>query len=307
MIFICMIANLPKKSLTRLASLVSLSVAIILVCIKIWAFIETGSIALLSTAVDGLVDVLASMVTLMGVYYAQRPADHSHRFGHGKAEAIAAFVQALLLAVAGIVFGIESTSRLITPQALTAQEIGIIVTVASTLCASLLVIMQTLVVKHTQSTAIDANRTHYITDITVNITVLCTLLIEHQFGWIRADAIGALMISCYMLWNAQGVILSAMLQLLDRELDSVARRRITTAALSCPGVTGVHDLRTRHGGDRVFIELHVEVDGQLTVDAGHAICDNAEVAVKALFTATEVSAHIEPAGIADERLDERIK
>ncbi|MGP4139671.1 MAG: cation diffusion facilitator family transporter [Sodalis sp. (in: enterobacteria)] len=302
-----MIAKLPKKRLTRIASLVSLGVALTLVCIKVWAWLETGSIALLTSAADGLVDVLASMVTLVGVYYAQRPADRGHRFGHGKAEAIAAFVQAMLLAAAGVALGIESVSRLITPQALAAQGLGIIVIVVSTLCASLLVTMQTLVVKYTQSTAIAADRAHYITDIAVNIAVLCALVLEHQFGWIRADASGALAISCYMVWYARGMIRSAMLLLLDRELDSDDRRRITAAALSCPGVEGVHDLRTRNGGDRVFVELHVEVDGQLTVDAGHAICDNAEAAVRALFSVAEVSAHLEPAGIADERLDDLIK
>lgn len=302
-----MIAKLSKKSLTRLASLVSLGVALTLVCIKIWAWLETGSIALLTSAADGLVDVLASIVTLVGVYYAQRPADRGHRFGHGKAEAIAAFVQALLLLAAGVALGIESISRLLTPQALAAQQLGIIVIVASTLCASLLVTMQTLVVKYTHSTAIAADRAHYITDIAVNIAVLCALVLENQFDWVRADASGALAISCYMVWNARGMIQSAMLQLLDRELDGADRRRITAAALSCPGVEGVHDLRTRNGGDRVFVELHVEVDGQLTVDAGHAICDQAEAAVKALFSAAEVSAHLEPAGIADERLDDLIK
>lgn len=302
-----MIAKLPKKRLTRIASLVSLGVALTLVCIKVWAWLETGSIALLTSAADGLVDVLASMVTLVGVYYAQRPADLGHRFGHGKAEAIAAFVQAILLAAGGVALGIESVSRLITPQALAAQGLGIIVIVVSTLCASMLVTMQTLVVKHTQSTAIAADRAHYITDIAVNIAVLCALVLEHQFGWIRADASGALAISCYMVWNARGMIRAAMLQLLDRELDSADRRRITAAALCCPGVEGVHDLRTRNGGDRVFVELHVEVDGQLTVDAGHAICDNAEAAVRALFSVAEVSAHLEPAGIADERLDDLIK
>ncbi|MBT9432956.1 cation transporter [Candidatus Sodalis endolongispinus] len=302
-----MIAKLSKKSLTRLASLVSLGVALTLVCIKIWAWLETGSIALLTSAADGLVDVLASIVTLVGVYYAQRPADRGHRFGHGKAEAIAAFVQALLLAAAGVALGIESISRLLTPQALAAQQLGIVVIVASTLCASLLVTMQTLVVKYTHSTAIAADRAHYITDIALNLAVLCALVLENQFGWVRADASGALAISCYMVWNARGMIQSAMLQLLDRELDGADRRRITVAALSCPGVEWGHDLRTRNGGDRVFVELHVEVDGQLTVDAGHAICDQAEAAVKALFSAAEVSAHLEPAGIADERLDDLIK
>lgn len=299
--------NLSGKKLTRLASLVSLSVALVLVSIKVWAWLLTGSIALLTSAADGLVDVMASIVTLAGVYYAQRPADKGHRYGHGKAEAVAAFVQALLLAGAGLVLGIESVGRLIHPQLLSQQALGIWVIVGSTVFAGALVSMQTFVVKRTGSTAIAADRAHYVTDIAVNIAVLAALVLDSWFGWTRSDAAGALGISCYMLWNARGMVLSALIQLLDQELDVSDRRRIRAAALSCEGVRGVHDIRTRNGGDRVFVELHVEVDGQLTVDVGHDIGDAAEAAVRKLFPAAEVSAHLEPAGIDDERLDNLVK
>ncbi len=302
-----MLFNLPSKKLTRLASLISLSVALVLVGIKIWAWLLTGSISMLTSAADGLVDVMASIVTLAGVYYAQRPADKGHRYGHGKAEAVAAFVQALLLAGVGLVLGIESVGRLIHPQPLSQQRLGIWVIVGSTFCAGVLVTMQTFVVKRTGSTAIAADRAHYVTDIAVNIAVLAALVLDGLFGWARSDAAGALGISCYMLWNARGMVLSALIQLLDQELDVKDRRRIRAAALSCEGVQGVHDIRTRNGGDRVFVELHVEVDGQLTVDVGHEIGDAAEAAVRKLFPAAEVSAHLEPAGIDDERLDNLVK
>ncbi|TCL02218.1 cation diffusion facilitator family transporter [Sodalis ligni] len=302
-----MLFNLPSKKLTRLASLISLSVALMLVGIKIWAWLLTGSISMLTSAADGLVDVMASIVTLAGVYYAQRPADKGHRYGHGKAEAVAAFVQALLLAGAGLVLGIESVGRLIHPQPLSQQGLGIWVIVGSTFCAGVLVTMQTFVVKRTGSTAIAADRAHYVTDIAVNIAVLAALVLDGLFGWARSDAAGAFGISCYMLWNARGMVLSALIQLLDQELDVKDRRRIRAAALSCEGVQGVHDIRTRNGGDRVFVELHVEVDGQLTVDVGHEIGDAAEAAVRKLFPAAEVSAHLEPAGIDDERLDNLVK
>lgn len=300
-------AALANKRLTRLASLISLSVALSLVGVKIWAWLLTGSMSMLTSAADGLVDVMASIVTLIGVYYAQRPADKGHRYGHGKAEAVAAFVQALLLGAAGLVLGIESIERLVHPQPLSQQALGIWVIVGSSLVASFLVAMQTYVVKRTGSTAIAADRAHYVTDIAVNVAVLAALVLDGLFGWTRSDAAGALGISCYMLWNARGMALSALIQLLDRELDVRERRRIRAAALSCEGVRGVHDIRTRNGGDRVFVELHVEVDGQLTVDVGHDIGDAAEAAVRKLFPAAEVSAHLEPAGIVDERLDDLVK
>ncbi|NDL62657.1 cation diffusion facilitator family transporter [Acerihabitans arboris] len=299
--------NLPGKTLTRIASLTSLSVALVMVGVKIWAWLLTGSMALLTSAADGLVDVMASVVTLIGVFYAQRPADKGHRYGHGKSEAVAAFVQALLLGGAGLALGMESSQRLIHPQPLMQHGLGIWVIVGSTLCTGALVAMQTFVVKKTASTAIAADRAHYVTDIAVNMAVLCALVLDSVFGWTRSDAIGALAISCYMIWNARGMAISALRQLLDQELGAEDRQRIRDAALSCQGVRGVHDIRTRNGGDRVFVELHVEVDGQLSVDVGHNIGDAAEAAVRELFPAAEVLAHLEPAGIVDERLDDLVK
>lgn len=302
-----MIFHFSGKTLTRIASLTSLGLALIMVGVKLWAWLLTGSMALLTSAADGLVDVMASIVTLVGVFYAQRPADKGHRYGHGKSEAVAAFVQALLLGAAGLALGVESSRRLLHPQPLMQHGLGIWVIIGSTICASLLVAMQTRVVKRTGSTAIAADRAHYVTDIAVNMAVLIALVLDSAFGWTRSDAIGALAISAYMLWNARGMAVNALRQLLDQELSAQDRQRIREAALQCAGVRGVHDIRTRNGGDRVFVELHVEVDGKLTVAVGHEIGDAAEEAIKKLFPAAEVLAHLEPAGIDDERLDDLVK
>lgn len=295
---------IPYRGLTRIASLISVCVALVLVFIKVWAWIATGSIAMLTSAADGLVDVLASMVTLIGVRYAGRPADKGHRYGHGKAEAVAAFVQALLLGAAGLVLGGESISRIINPQPLAQLGLGIWVIIGSCCAAVCLVLMQTYVVKRTGSTAIAADRAHYITDVAVNVAVLVALVLESHLGWTRSDSIGALLISFYMIWNARGMASDALKQLLDRELDIEDRKRIKAAVLSVPGVSGVHDVRTRNGGDRIFVDFHVEVDGNLSVDVGHDIGDAAEVAVSLLFKAADVTAHLEPAGIDDDRLDD---
>jgi ferrous-iron efflux pump FieF len=222
---------------------------------KVWAWAATGSIALLTSAADGLVDVLASMVTLIGVRYALRPADKGHRYGHGKAEAVAAFVQALLLGAAGLVLGGESIGRIINPQPLAQLGLGIWVIIGSSIAATGLVLMQTYVVKRTGSTAIAADRAHYVTDVAVNIAVLVALILERHLGWTRSDSIGALLISFYMIWNARGMAADALKQLLDRELDIVDRKRVKAAVLSVEGVRGVHDIRTRNGGDRVFVEF----------------------------------------------------
>lgn len=294
---------IPYKGLTRVASLVSVCVALVLVFIKVWAWAATGSMALLTSAADGLVDVLASLVTLVGVRYAGRPADKGHRYGHGKAEAVAAFVQALLLGGAGLVLGGESIMRIINPQPLAQLGLGIWVIIGSCCAAIGLVLMQTYVVKRTGSTAIAADRAHYITDVAVNLAVLVALVLERHLGWTRSDSIGALLIAFYMLWNARAMAGDALKQLLDRELDIEDRKRVKAAVLGVEGVSGVHDIRTRNGGDRVFVEFHVEVDGALSVDVGHEIGDAAEVAVSKLFASADVTAHLEPEGIDDDRLD----
>jgi ferrous-iron efflux pump FieF len=299
--------HLSNQKLRQFASIVALAVALVLVDVKVWAWLATGSISLLTSAADGLVDVVASLVTFAGVRYAERPVDRGHRYGHGKAEAVAAFVQALLLAGAAAGLGIQSFTRLFVPQPLTEIGFGLWVIIASLVATCGLVAMQTYVVKRTGSTAIAADRAHYVTDVTANIAVLVALVFERFLAWNRADAIGALAISCYMLWNARGMALHALIQLLDRELDTSDRERIRSAVLGCEGVQAVHDIRTRNGGDRVFVEFHLEVDGAMSVEKGHGIGDQAEDAVRSIFQAADVVAHLEPAGIDDRRLDDLIK
>jgi len=169
------------------------------------------------------------------------------------------------------------------------------------------VAMQTWVLRRTRSTAIAADRMHYLTDVVVNLAVLAALAMTWATGWVRADPAFALAIAGYMLWNAGSIARDASVQLLDRELALEQRKRIEAAALACPGARAIHDIRTRNAGDRVFVEFHLEVDGDLTVHDGHRIVDAAEGAVAALFPeGIEVIGHLEPVGIADERLDDRL-
>jgi cation diffusion facilitator family transporter len=295
-------------ALKTLAARTSLVVAVLLVVLKIAAWLATGSVALLTSAVDALVDTGASLVTYFGVRYAERPPDREHRFGHGKGEAVAAFTQATFLAGAAFVLTFQAVQRLIFPEPLDALALGAWVIAASMLAAAALVVMQTWVVRKTGSTAISADRTHYLTDIAVNAAVLVALGVTKWTGWDRADPSFALMISCYLLWSAFAIARGALVQLLDRELPTTDRRRIREAVLACKGVRNIHDLRTRHAGDRIFVEFHLEVDAGLPVTAGHAIGDATELAVQTLLPGlVEATAHIEPYGIKDERLDDAVR
>ena len=296
-----------QSGLRQFASRTSLCVAVVLVVVKLAAWVVTGSVALLGSAIDALVDTGASLATFFGVRYAERPPDEHHRFGHGKGEAIAGFTQATFLAGAAVVLAFQSLERLVFPRPTEALEVGLWVIVGSLFAAAGLVVMQTWVVKRTGSTAIAADRAHYMTDVAVNAGVLVSFGVTHFTGWERADPVVASAISGYMLWNAWGIAGEALTQLLDQELSPDQRNQIERAVYGCVGVRGVHDLRTRHAGDRIFVEFHLEVDGSLTVETGHAIGDLAEEAVVRLLPGVvEVTAHLEPFGIKDDRLDNRV-
>jgi ferrous-iron efflux pump FieF len=289
-------------ALRRLASAVVLGVATALIVVKLWGWMVTDSVALLTSAADAVVDLLAAMATFFGVRFAQRPADSGHRFGHGKGEALAAFTQGILLAGTGSVLAAQSCWRLIYPQPLTAVTLGVWVAAGGVATASLLAVMQTWVVHRTGSTAIAADRTHYVADAVLNGAVLAALALTSITGWERLDPIFALVISGYMMKSARRVAVVASRQLLDHELPDEQRERIKAAAIACSGARGLHDLRTRDAGDRAFVEFRLEVDGQLSVREGHEIVDAAERAVATLFPKeTQVIGHVEPAGLRPER------
>jgi ferrous-iron efflux pump FieF len=292
----------------RLATVASLAVAAVLIAVKLAAWMATGSVALLTSMVDAFVDLASSLVTFFGVRYAGQPPDPDHRFGHGKGEAIAGFTQATFLGGAALALAFQSAERFIFPEPLASLDIGVWVVVGSLAASAALVAMQTWAVRKTGSTAIAADRAHYLTDIAVNAGVLAALVVTKFSGWLRADPAIAFLISGYMLWNAVQIARQVLAQLLDEELPNEDRQRIKDAALACPGVRNIHDLRTRHSGDRIFIECHLEVDGNLSVARGHEIGDRVEAAVRKLLPGTvEVTCHLEPFGIADDRLDHRIR
>jgi ferrous-iron efflux pump FieF len=238
------------STLRKLASWTSLVVAVVLVALKFAAWLATGSIALLSSAIDALVDTASSLVTFAGVRYAERPPDQNHRFGHGKGEAIAGFTQTTFLAGAAVVLAFQSVERLAFPEQVTHLDLGLVVILASLIAAAGLVLLQTWVVRETGSTAIAADRAHYLTDVAVNLAVLAAFGVTRLTGWERADPAFALAISGYILWNGYKIAIRVLEQLLDRELPDEERERIRGAVLACPNVLGVHDLRTRHAGER---------------------------------------------------------
>jgi ferrous-iron efflux pump FieF len=280
--------------LLRLATYASTSTALILVVAKLVSWSITGSVSLLASLVDSLMDAFASLVTLLAVRLALRPADHEHRFGHGKAESLAGLGQSGFILGSGLFLLYQSLDRLIHPQPLQDTAVGVGVMLFAIFATALLLAFQRHVVAETGSTAIKADALHYRADLLTNASVVAALGVYAAFGWQRADPLFALAIAAYILFSAWQIATEAVHALMDRELPDADRGRILSLAAQHPRISGVHDLRTRQSGRAIFIQLHLELDGRLSLTEAHAISDEVRDSIEAVYPAAEVTIHQDP-------------
>lgn len=283
--------------LLRAATLASVSTAIVLVFAKLGAWWLTDSVSLLSTLVDSLLDVAASLVSLMAVRAALTPADHDHRFGHGKAEPLAALGQSAFIGGSAVFLLLEVSRRFLEPHALEETPIGIGVMVFSIVATLVLLRFQKYVIKETGSLVIEAEALNYSADVLVNISVIVALLLVSQFGWLVADPIFGLGIGVYILWNAWRLMLGALDMLMDKELADDEREKISRIILASDKVLGIHDLRTRASGRQIFVQCRVELDGQMSLSEAHAVTDRIEAQIAVAYPHAEVLFHQDPHGL----------
>ncbi|OIO72108.1 MAG: divalent metal cation transporter FieF [Zetaproteobacteria bacterium CG_4_9_14_3_um_filter_49_83] len=281
----------------RLATYVSVSVAATLIVAKLIAWFMTDSISLLATLVDSVLDALAASINLFAVRHALLPADKQHRFGHGKAEALAGLGQATFIAGSSGFLILESFNRFINPQPLGAVGVGVGVMIFSIIATLGLLMVQRHVIEKTQSTAITADSLHYKTDLYVNSSVILALVLAAYGGWSGFDALFALGIGTYILFSAWEIIQHAMHDLMDHELSDDERQSIKAIVLSHPQSRGIHDLRTRRSGITAFIQLHLELDDELTLTQAHDISDEIEAMLLKNFASAEIIIHADPASL----------
>lgn len=285
--------------LMRLASYVAVSVALLLIAVKLVAWLLTGSVALLSSLIDSVLDAFASIVAFVAIRQALTPADKEHRFGHGKAEPIAALGQAAFIVGSALFLSVEAVRRLWSPQPVMQQEIGIAVMVFSIVVTLALVAFQSHVIRRTGSLIVSADSLHYKGDLLINLSIIASLVLTGWFDFPLADPVFALAIAGYLLWNARGIGGEALDMLMDRELPDEERRAILALAHAHPGVLGVHDLRTRAAGPIRFIQMHLELDGDTSLAEAHEIADAVEAEIEAAFPGADVIVHQDPHGIPD--------
>jgi len=292
-----------RGALMRRATYASVAVAGILIVAKTGAWAITDSVSVLSSLLDSLLDAAASIVNLIAVRHALAPADAEHRFGHGKAEALAGLAQAAFIGGSALLLLSEAVHRLWTPVPVESGEIGIAVMALSLILTIGLVRYQLRIVKLTGSLAVGADRLHYTTDILLNGAVIASLLASVFLRIDMVDPIAGLAIGVYILWSSAKIARAALDHLMDRELPEETREKIIAIARANPLILDVHDLRTRAVGPNISVQMHLEIDGNLTLNQAHGAADAVEEAVMAAFPGSDVIVHMDPAGIVENRRD----
>jgi ferrous-iron efflux pump FieF len=289
-----------SASLATRAALASVGVAIFLLALKGYAAVATGSVAMLGSLADTALDLLASLVTLAGVRIAAAPADHDHRFGHGKAEALAALAQVALIAVSASAILVRAVQRLFSGEVAAQAEYGIGVSLIAIVVTLGLLAYQRRVIAQTGSVAIRADNVHYQSDLLLNGAVIAALVIDQYAGITGADPVFGLLIALWLFWGAWRASADAIDQLMDKEWPADKRRRFVECAARIPELKSLHDLRTRSSGALDFVQFHIAMDGQLTVAQSHDIVEALENRLEAEFPGVEVLIHVDPEGQIDQ-------
>ena len=285
-------------NLARRAAIASVCCAILLGALKAWAAIETGSVAVLASLADSVLDLFASLVTLGGVHWAAQPADENHRFGHGKAEALAALFQVVVIAISALAILMRAIERLQGGDVSASPEAGIAVSMVAILVTLALTRYQQHVIARTGSVAIGADRIHYTSDLLLNGAVIVALVLD-AWGMVGADPVFGIAIAFWLLFGAWRASEAAIDQLMDKEWPEEKRRAFVEVAARNPALKSLHDLRTRSSGAADFVQFHISMNPAMTIQQAHDVVEALEQALGAAFPGTEILIHVDPEGHCD--------
>lgn len=287
-------------ALNRSAALASIAVAVVLVALKAWAAWSTRSAAMLGSLADTALDLAASLATLVGVWIAAMPRDENHRFGHEKAEALAAMVQVVLISVSALALAVHSVEQLLAGNRTGAAREGIGVSLVAIVLTLALLGWQRHVIRATRSLAIATDHMHYQSDLALNLAVIAALALDQYAGLTGADALFGVAIALWLGWGAWRASHDAVEQLMDKEWPEEKKARFLEVLARHPDLRGVHAMRTRSAGNRDFVQLHAAVDGRISLHEAHRIMDEIEARLQAEFPDMEVIIHPDPEDLVSE-------
>jgi cation diffusion facilitator family transporter len=293
------LSPMQSAALTRRVTLLSVATAAVLAAIKLVAWLASGSVALLASTADSGLDLLASLGAFFAVRYAVEPPDREHRFGHGKAEAFASLMQAGLVFASAALIAREAIGDLMGPHPLKEEGWAIAVMIVSTALTGVLIAAQGRVLRKTHSVAVSGDRAHYASDLASNVVALLGIAASAWLGINHLDAVAALLVAALLLWGAVSVFREASSQLMDHELSDEARQEIVALMTRDPRLTDVHQLRTRASGPYVHIQMHADLDPEISLEDAHQVIVEAEKRVLEAFPAADIIIHADPRGRAE--------
>lgn len=281
------------------AALASVVMASFILALKVLAAWRTESVAMLGSVADTGLDLLASLVTLYAVKLAAEPADHDHRYGHGKAEALAALFQVALITVSAAAIGWRAVAALSVSASIQNAKLGIGVSVITIAATMVLLWYQRGIIRRTGSIAIVADNVHYQSDVMLSVAVIAAFVLDQWAGLHGADPVFGIGIAFYLAWGAFRASSKAIDMLMDKEWPEQQRTAFLEVAARQPGLRGIHDFRTRHSGAHDFAQFHMEVDPNIRVAAAHDIVERVELELRKAFPKVEVLIHLDPEGHID--------
>lgn len=285
----------------KIAAFAATATALLLVVLKLYAWMVTDASSMLASATDSMLDLFASLMNVVILHYALAPADDKHKFGHGKAESLAGLVQAAFVTGSAFILVFHGIDRIINPQVVVKTEVGIIVTVIAIVMTLLLVVLQRFVIAKTRSVAISADALHYQSDLFLNLGVLAALLLSSGYSK-HADGVFTCAVGLFLLSGALKIIYLSVHNLMDHELSDEEITQITDIVVAHNDTLGVHELRTRQSGPLRFIQFHLELDDRLSLLEAHSIGETIEKEIEAKFSPCEVFIHHDPNSVVQEEL-----
>ena len=290
----------------RVAAFAATATALLLVVLKLYAWMATDASSMLASATDSMLDLFASLMNVVIIHYALAPADDNHKFGHGKAESLAGLVQAAFVTGSALLLVFHGIDRTLNPQVVVKTEIGIVITIIAIVMTLLLVLLQRFVIKKTRSVAISADALHYQSDLLLNLGVLAALILSSRYSE-YADGLFTCAVGLFLLMGAIKIIYLSVHHLMDHELSDEELAKITAIVVAHESTLGVHELRTRQSGPQRFIQFHLELNDSLSLLEAHSIGEAIEKEIKTKFSPCEVFIHHDPTSVVQQELLNKAK
>ncbi len=300
--------RMPRGSLTRFAWL-SIAAAITTIGLKFTTYILTGSISLLSDALESVINLIAAIVALTALTFAARPPDAEHAYGHEKAEYFASGVEGALILIAAASIIYAAVDRLLHPQPIEQVTVGLAIAIAASLINLIVARILLRAGRYYRSITLEADAHHLMTDVWTSVGVVLGVIAVVLTGWYQLDPMIAIAVALNIIWSGSRLLRRSALGLLDTALSPADREQVEAILNGFREREGVgyHALRTRQAGSRCFVSVHILVPGIWTVTRGHLLLEQVEAALRHTLPGSTIFTHLEPIedplSFADQTLD----